>query len=49
MLLDDPEEHGWGKEGIVKWTELFFPDGVSRLLLLDNNNEMSENGEQMLR
>ena len=31
VLLDDSEGHGWGKERIVKWTEIYFPDDVSRL------------------
>ena len=43
MLLDDPEENDWGKERIVKWTELYFPawrytsmfaDDVSRFYYL---------------
>ena len=41
MLLDSPSMHGWDDKGKAIWYEMYFPDGITDLHLLDNGNEES--------
>ena len=42
MLLDDPVERGWDANDEVKWTEDYFPEDVSRLLIFGSDAEINE-------
>ena len=50
MLLDDPA-HGWTTDGKVKWSDNYFPDDITELLIScencdDNTGQIDEDYTQ---
>ena len=42
MLLDHPVEHVWDANDEVKWSEDYFSEDVSRLLIFGSDAEINE-------
>ena len=51
MSLDDPAQHGWTTDGKVKWSDNYFPDDITELLIScencdDNTGQIDEDYTQ---